>query len=111
MPLLVGLLPLLGLSFLASEGSEWVMISLSLSIGAVSLLPSFARRHRQLRPLLLFAFGASLMLAVRLLMAEDSRWETPVGVAGALLIAVAHWVNLRLCQACAKCSAAQAATE
>lgn len=111
MPLLAGLLPLLGLSFVASEGFEWVMICLSLSIGAVSLLPSFARRHRQWRPLLMFALGASLMLAVRLWLEEDSRWETPVVVVGALLIATAHWVNLRLCRACAVCHPAQAATE
>lgn len=111
MPLLAGLLPLLGLSFVSSEGFEWMMIGLSLSIGTASLLPSFARRHRQWRPLLFFAFGASLMLAVRLWLEEKSQWETPVVVAGAVLIAAAHWVNLRLCQACAVCHPAQEATE
>jgi MerC mercury resistance protein len=103
MPLLVGLAPPVGMGFLASEQTEWVLIGLSLDIGSLSLLPSYARKHRQWRPLLLFAFGASLIIAVKLLAEEGSHVEAPAMTLGALLIAFAHMVNRRLCRSCAAC--------
>jgi hypothetical protein len=102
-PLLAGLLPHVGMGFLASEQAEVALIGLSLSIGGLSLLPSYARKHRQWRPLLLFAFGASLILAVRSCMEQGSRLEAPAMAVGALLIACAHLVNRRLCRSCAAC--------
>lgn len=103
MPLLVGLLPLVGLGFLAKEQTEWVLIGISLGFGILSLTPSYARKHRQWRPLLLFAFGASLIVVVRLSAEGSSRLEAPTMVIGALLIACAHLVNHRLCRSCAAC--------
>jgi hypothetical protein len=103
MPMLVGLLPIVGLSFLASEQAEWSLVGLSLCVGIWSLLLSYARKHRHWRPLLIFAFGASLIIAVRLLAEEGSRLEAPAMVAGALLIACAHMVNRQLRRRCATC--------
>jgi hypothetical protein len=102
-PLIVGLLPLVGLSFLASEQAEWSLVGLSLCVGIWSLLPSYARKHRHWRPLLIFASGAGLIIAVRLLAEEGSSLEAPAMVAGALLIACAHLINRRLCRGCADC--------
>lgn len=106
-PLLVGFLPLAGLGFLASEPTEWTLVGLSLGIGILSLTPSHARKHRKWRPLLLFAFGASLIIAVRLSAEEGSRLEAPTVALGALLIAFAHVVNRRLCRSCAACHPAR----
>jgi hypothetical protein len=103
MPLLAGLLPLIGMGFLASEQAEWVLVGLSIGIGSFSLPPNYARKHRQWRPLLLFAFGASVIVAVRLCTEEGSRLETPAMAIGALLITCAHMVNRRLCQDCVAC--------
>jgi hypothetical protein len=103
MPLLIGLLPLAGLSFLAEKQTEIMLIGLSIGIGISSLIPSYARKHRQWRPLLLFTFGAVLILAVKLLAEEGSRLEAPAMVLGALLIACAHMINRRLCRSCAIC--------
>jgi hypothetical protein len=36
MPLLVGLLPLVGLGFLASEQAEWALVGLSFGIGSLT---------------------------------------------------------------------------
>jgi hypothetical protein len=102
MPLLAGLLPLVGLGFLTSENTELALVGLSLGLGSLSLLPSYARKHRQWQPLLLFAFGASLILVVRL-SAEGSRLEAPTMALGALLLTCAHLVNRRLCQRCKAC--------
>jgi len=103
MPLLIGLLPLVGLGFLAKEQTEWALVGFSLGVGSLSLIPSYARKHRQWRPLLLFAFGASLIVVVRLCIEDGSRLEAPAMVIGALLIACAHQVNRRLCRSCAAC--------
>lgn len=103
MPLLAGLAPLVGMGFLVSEQTEWLLVGLSLGIGCLSLPPSYARKHRQWRPLLLFAFGAGLIIAVRLSAEEGSRLEAPTMVIGALLIASAHLINRRLCRSCAAC--------
>lgn len=103
MPLLVGLLPLIGLGFLAEEHTELALVGLSIGVGSLSLIPSYARKHRRWRPLLLFAFGASLIIAVKLLAEEGSRLEAPAMALGALLIALAHMINRRLCRSCAAC--------
>jgi MerC mercury resistance protein len=103
MPLLIGLLPLVGLSFLAKEQTEWALVGLSFGVGSLSLIPSYARKHRRWRPLMLFAFGASLIIAVRLLAEDGSRLEALAMTLGALLIAFAHIFNRRLCRSCAAC--------
>jgi MerC mercury resistance protein len=102
MPSLIGMLPLVGLAFLANEQIELMLVGLSLAIGSLSLIPSYARKHRQWRPLLLFVFGASSIIVVKTL-EEGSRLEAPTMIIGALLIAIAHMVNLRLCRSCATC--------
>jgi len=103
MPLLIGLLPLVGLGFLASDQTEWALAGLSLGVGSLSLIPSYARKHRQWRPLLLFAIGASLIIAMRLLAEDGSSLEAPALTLGALLIAFAHMINRRRCLSCAAC--------
>jgi MerC mercury resistance protein len=103
MPLLIGLLPFVGLGFLADEQAEYMLVGLSIGIGILNLIPSYARKHRQWRPLLLLAFGMVLIFAVKLFTEEGSRLETPAMVFGTLLIACAHVVNRRLCQSCAAC--------
>ncbi len=103
MPLLTGLAPLIGMGFLASEQAELALAGLSLGVGSLSLIPSYARKHRQWRPLLLFAIGASLIITMRLLAEDGSRLEAPAMTLGALLIAFAHMINRRLCLSCAAC--------
>jgi ABC-type Fe3+-siderophore transport system permease subunit len=103
MPLLIGLLPFIGLSFLADQHTESLLVGLSMGIGILSLGPSYARKHRQWRPLLLFISGACLIIAVKLLTEDGSRLEAPAMVLGALMIACAHIINRRLCRSCAAC--------
>jgi hypothetical protein len=60
-----------------------LLVGLSLGVGSLSLAPSYARKHRQWRPLLLFTFGASLIIVVRLSAEEGSRLEAPAMALGA----------------------------
>jgi hypothetical protein len=97
-PFFLGLLPLAGVAWLAGEGAEWAFVAATITIGLLSLLPAYARRHGRVRPLLLFSAGAALLLCARLLLEDDVRLEVASAVAGALLIASAHVTNLRLCR-------------
>jgi MerC mercury resistance protein len=103
MPALIVLFPIFSLSFLAKENMEWLLAVVSFGIGSLSLLPSYARRHRRLRPILLFAFGAGMIVTIKLTADAGARLETPVMTSGMLLISLAHWLNLRLCRSCAAC--------
>ena len=104
-PLLVGLLPLLGLSWFADARTEWSFVALSVLLGLLSLLPGYFRHHQRLRPTIVFMTGICLILIARL-WEEGSRIETPVVVIGALMVATAHIINLKLCRACTACTTA-----
>lgn len=100
MPLVVGLLPLFGRSFLADEQTEWTLIGVALFVGLCSLIPGFWFHHRKLQPLLVFAIGVALILLVRLLLVEFRYLELFGVVTGGVLLASAHALNLRYCRQC-----------
>ena len=100
-PLVISLLPLLGL--LADERAEWAVVAFSTTLGVLSLLPSYARYHRRASPLVIFTSGICLILTGRLLLKTEWWAEVPAVVAGALLIATAHAFNRRLCRVCPAC--------
>lgn len=100
MPVLFGVLPLLGLGVLADERAEWLLIAASFIIGVASLAPSYVRHHRRALPLAIFAAGAVLIIVGRVMFEESVRLETSLVVCGALTIAFAHFVNRRLCRVC-----------
>ena len=98
LPLLLGVLPVIGLNFLLHGVFEAVMISLAAVVGGWSLGHSF-RTHRLRTPLLLL-IGGICVLGVNLLGHEfgpDSlEWLHPlVAVLGGGLIVTAHLINIR----------------
>lgn len=101
MPVIVGMLPLLGLTFLADEQTEWTLIAVAFLLGLSSLLPGYVRRHRRWQPMAMFVFGAGLIMTVRLLF-EDSQAVELIGVTlGGLCLMTAHALNLRYSRFCA----------
>lgn len=108
MPLLTGFMPVLGLGFLLNEKIELLLIVLSIGIATSSLLPSYLRKHRQWRPMILFSFGTGLMLAVQVLALHEEQLEIPAMVLGALMLAGAHVINWRLCRQCGHCPGKEA---
>lgn len=101
-PFLV-LLPLAGLHVLADEPAEWLLISVSLALGSLNLIPDYLRHHRQLRPLAIFALGFALVLSARLWFEDELHIGTPLAILGAGSMLVAYWINRGLCRACQFC--------
>jgi hypothetical protein len=102
-PLIIGLLPLIGLEIFADKLTEWIFVSVSFVLGVSSLIPSYLRRHRRLKPLLAFAAGVALILAARLNFEGALSSEIPFVTLGALLLAGAHLLNRQLCRTCPVC--------
>lgn len=103
MPLLIGVLPVLGLGLLTEPWLEWSLIVFTGVIGLLTLLPSYRRRHHRPQPLALFTLGFGLILTAKLLTAEGSSLETSGLVTGALFVAGANLTNHRLVHTCAAC--------
>ncbi len=103
MPLLIGVLPLIGLGLLTTPWLEWSLIGLAGLMGIVTLPPSYCRDHRQLQPLGLFTLGFGLILVTKLFITEGSALETLGMVIGALFVAGANLVNHRLVHARTVC--------
>ncbi|GAB4456491.1 MAG: hypothetical protein OHK0029_14550 [Armatimonadaceae bacterium] len=104
MPLVITLLPLVGLQFLAEGWVEWVLIGTAAVIGITSLCLGF-REHRSRRALAVLAAGISLVVLGRVSeQYEWGEWGVPVLVLGGITIAGSHLLNRKLCNDCRSCS-------
>ena len=103
MPLLLTILPLIGLSFLVDEMTEWILIGISATIALISLLPAYFTQHRKIRTILLFASGIGLVVLSHLVFEDELMWNIPLVLSGAILITAAHFINRRLCRDCENC--------
>ena len=99
-PLLLTALPLLGLSFVADDMTEVVLLSSALVLAVGSLCWGF-QRHKSGRVFLLLAVAVALIATGRLF-AED-RSESLLVVAGAVILAASHALNWHLCRSCLDC--------
>jgi len=96
MPFAAGALSLMGVGFVASPTTEAVLITAAAAV-AVFSMGGGCRHHRQVRTVLLTVAGFAAILLGRTFAAEHSWPETAAVVSGAMAIASAHLVNLRLC--------------
>ena len=103
LPFLVGVLPLVGLSFLLEETTERVFIGISVVIAVFGLLPAYFREHGKLRSIFLAAAGIGLIVLTHFLFEENLTAKILFLIAGAGLISAAHLLNRRLCRECAFC--------
>lgn len=104
-PLLTAVLPLVGLSFLGDEMSEYFLVGISVLVATFTLIPAFIKQHRKVRVFVFFAAGLSLLIMADELFAENIWAKLAIVVSGAGLITTAHLVNRRLCRECAVCCA------
>ena len=91
LPLLAGILPLIGLEFLRRPLFEYGMIGLALIIGSWAIGHAYWRHHRRMGPSLLFAAGMIALIAKEVW--SDYEWYfLPFAVA---FILAAHILNYR----------------
>lgn len=103
LPFAIAALPFLGLSFLLDENIERLIISVSIIVALISLLPAYFHRHRQLNILILFIFGITFIISSHLFLEESFALKIPFVLAGAGFVSAAHSINYRACRKCRKC--------
>ena len=100
MPLLIAVLPLIGLGFLANERAELVLITGAIGLAIVSLAWGI-RHHRSWRALLILIVALAFIGTART--AVEGTFEVVFYSIGAILLASAHLVNRHLCKTCPAC--------
>ncbi len=117
MPFAIGILPLVGVGFLATSGFEWFMIALAAIVGGIGSLTGF-RIHRNYTAILLFSFGVFMLVTNRVVHAatgidaccslhaatqDGLPWQVLPSVIGGVLVASSHIANQHLCKQCPQC--------
>ncbi|RPD40350.1 MerC domain-containing protein [Chitinophaga barathri] len=98
LPLLITALPLLGLEILENDRLEYGLLAVSFVVGYTALFRGYSRHHRHIWPLVWFTLGFAGLLVGHFLAPEG--FEPAIITTGALLIIVAHMLNLRGCKRC-----------
>ena len=97
-PVLLPTLSLVGLSILGAESLERMVLTASAIIGAIAIGIG-TRHHRSPLPLLALSAGVVLYFNKHLIGHEFGHyWEIPVVLIGAMLLIVAHLLNLHMCR-------------
>lgn len=101
LPVLLPILPLLGLSVLADHSWEHVFLLLTAALGTFALFSGFKRYHKKLYPFYLLYIGIILYW-----IKHDYSEEVEIYfiVGGTALIVAAHFINIRLCNSCKECT-------
>jgi len=101
LPVLLPILPLLGLNFLADHAWEHVFLLFTAVLGGVALYSGYKRYHRKTYPFILLILGVSIYWIKH----DYSETLEPYFIfSGAALIISAHFINLKLCNNYKKCN-------
>ncbi len=100
LPILLPILPLMGLSFLADHTWEHVFLLMTAALGTIALFSGFRRYHKRLYPFYLLYLGVALYwIKHDFSQAAEIYFIT----GGASLIIAAHFINIKLCNSCKDC--------
>ena len=105
LPIVAGLLPVIGLQAFAHPAIEKSIFVSALIIASLSLFPSYFRVHRKASAIMIFVAGFTMLFIGH---AAGHEWgltwvEAPLAVAGGLGVAFAHYINYKECHACPTC--------
>lgn len=110
LPVLVGVLPSLGLAFLADEIVHEILAFALIAFAALAFIPGY-RRHQDKRVVGLMAIGLGLILSAiwgASFLDLHGAGETVLSVAGSVFLISAHYLNHSFCKNCSVCEAKQA---
>ena len=100
LPLLLGILPLVGFSFLLSWKWEALFICGAMFLATLSFCWGY-RLHRKVGLLLMFYLSTGMIVAGKLLIGgQTGLW---LAVPGALGLTAGHLLNRKLCKHCGAC--------
>ncbi|MDQ8184518.1 MerC domain-containing protein [Pelagicoccus sp. SDUM812002] len=89
-PFLMGVLPLVGLDFVADHGFEWVMMSLIFAVAGLSYFNGY-RRHGRKAIFTFLAVGMIIFAGIRPVLEEGLH---PVAtILGGCVFVLGHWKN------------------
>lgn len=91
LPLLLGTMPLVGLEFLENPSMEYGIILLSFLIASTALLKCYTKHHKKPFPLIIVAFGFTLIILGHLL--QFGLLEIFFTSGGAIAVSIAHLMN------------------
>lgn len=96
LPLIFGILPALGLGFLAGHAFEQVFVSFAIVLATISLMFGL-RKHGSYRAFWFLVPGILLLVAGVLAGADHGNpWHAAVVSIGGTMIALSHLINMRL---------------
>ncbi|WP_426689235.1 MerC domain-containing protein [Rhodanobacter ginsengiterrae] len=96
LPFVLALLPLIGMEFLADHRFERIFVLCACVLAALVLVRGY-RRHRSALPLRMAVPGlALLLLGIAFINIGSPVLHSVLVTCGGLMLAVAHFVNLRL---------------
>ncbi len=102
LPLLVAVVPMVGLSRLLEPRLEWLFMVSAALIGVIGHGRAYRHNHRHVVPGVIFVIGFSLVVVGRFL--TGPRWAEPCVLGlGGMLAAASHYANLRFCRCCPTC--------
>jgi MerC mercury resistance protein len=100
-PPLLAILPMPSFRAIADPRIEWSLLAISMSLGAIGLIPSYLRCHGCPNPLMWFAIGAFLLLGTQAAVTEASSARAWLLAGGGVCLFLSHRLNARLCCRCA----------
>ena len=95
-PMLLSFSAFGALSFLENKIFEYSILGIGSIVGCCSLLPSYFRQHQKLNALLFLLTGFAMILLGQFI--DSGLYEVLLTSIGALSIALAHFINYKLCQ-------------
>jgi hypothetical protein len=100
LPVLLPVLPLLGLTSTHNHAFERIILLITMVLGFITIFAGFHRYHRKLYPFYSLFIGGFIYWQKDLLGHE---YEHYVLIVGASFVVLAHILNLRLCNQCHSC--------
>ena len=97
MPLLIGVLPAVGLTFLEGHAAHQVLAFFVVAFALAAVLPAYLK-HRRTAVLLSMILGIGLVLTATFGAgnAFPESWEVPLITVGNLIVVFTHWRNRHL---------------
>lgn len=103
MPFVIGLLPAVGLSFLAEEGVHQFLVLGMIAIAALSFSRGY-KMHQRKHVVGLMAMGLGLLAFAVLSEGRlTETWLTGITIVGGMVMVSAHWLNRSFCKSCLVC--------